>query len=106
MEQSAAIIIVRFPTPTPIQGNLERSHRLSFFVREHRQELTLRSIPSVQGVPPEADRLRELLRKRSNHFCSLSRRWHREYILQLRTANLDNAGRPRPLRHPGLDGRV
>ena len=75
--------------------------------RDH-QLLTSSLIPSVQGVPPEADRPRELLRKRTNHFYSLSRRWHREYILQLQlqTANLDNAGRPRPLLHPGLDGRV
>ena len=103
----------------------------SFFVAGYTRTLTLRSIPSVQGILREADRLRGVLRQRRNYFCSLSCRWHREYIFQLRTANLDNSGRLRPLRdgtlclvkednrprlkwnlapvvrsHPGLDGRV
>ena len=97
--------IVRFPSP--IQWNLERSHRLCFFVGAidgttscSRCARFPRSKESLVKY-----RLAEVLRQKRNYFCLLSCRWHREYILQLQTANLDDAGRPPPLRHPGLDGR-
>ncbi|XP_003740487.1 uncharacterized protein LOC100905127 [Galendromus occidentalis] len=57
---------------------------------------------SIPDAPPGEEKLRQALLERTNYFKSLSSRWQKEYLLLLRSANLDRKGKPRPLKDDSI----